>query len=284
MAAKQAAKTLTTSVVSALEDAASVVEELQDEMTSWRDNMSSANMEHMPKFDEVSECCDSLESADLRQRVDDLVVVIGQCTEGKSFRAGCHEHVVGKKCKRCGWSGVLHIQTIYPLVEATTHFRSETEVAYIQDGCARTVFRVTGPSPTQEDIDAELVHARQYWWKEAARIAEYNATQQIPPRRPDEPEEEAMPGAEGLDATFTYPEGRKRRRPSRASRLDEATTLLEGSVNALEGKLGELRDAERNVPLTDAQSDLLSDVEIAMQDIREALDELGSVEFPGMFG
>jgi chromosome segregation ATPase len=38
------------------------LEELMSEMESWRDNMSSANMEHLPKYDEVSEAYDNLES------------------------------------------------------------------------------------------------------------------------------------------------------------------------------------------------------------------------------
>jgi molecular chaperone GrpE (heat shock protein) len=38
------------------------VEELLDEMTTWRDNMDNANMTHLPKYDEVSECCDALET------------------------------------------------------------------------------------------------------------------------------------------------------------------------------------------------------------------------------
>jgi paraquat-inducible protein B len=42
----------------------SEVESLTEEMTSWRDNMSGANMEHLPKYDEVSEACDELENID----------------------------------------------------------------------------------------------------------------------------------------------------------------------------------------------------------------------------
>jgi len=32
-------------------------------MESWRDNMDNANMSHLPKFDEVSDCFDTLDSA-----------------------------------------------------------------------------------------------------------------------------------------------------------------------------------------------------------------------------
>jgi hypothetical protein len=40
----------------------SQLESLKDEMGSWRDNMSGANMEHLPKYEEVSEAADSLDN------------------------------------------------------------------------------------------------------------------------------------------------------------------------------------------------------------------------------
>lgn len=38
------------------------IDELRSEMTDWRDNLDSANLTHLPKYDEVSECCDALDS------------------------------------------------------------------------------------------------------------------------------------------------------------------------------------------------------------------------------
>ena len=46
---------------SAKEEAAAQVEELQEEMQSWLDNLEGANMEGVPKHDEVQECVDALE-------------------------------------------------------------------------------------------------------------------------------------------------------------------------------------------------------------------------------
>lgn len=37
------------------------LQSLRDEMREWADNMSSNNMEHLPKYGEVSECADSLD-------------------------------------------------------------------------------------------------------------------------------------------------------------------------------------------------------------------------------
>jgi len=36
---------------------------LKEESGSWKENMEGANMEHLPKYDEVSECYDALETA-----------------------------------------------------------------------------------------------------------------------------------------------------------------------------------------------------------------------------
>lgn len=47
----------------AFENGKSGVEELKEEIESWKENMEGANMEHLPKYEEVSECYDQLDSA-----------------------------------------------------------------------------------------------------------------------------------------------------------------------------------------------------------------------------
>lgn len=42
-------------------DALSEAQSLRDEIADWRDNMESNNMEHLPKYEQVSECVDNLE-------------------------------------------------------------------------------------------------------------------------------------------------------------------------------------------------------------------------------
>lgn len=37
---------------------------LKDEMVSWKENLESGNMDHIPKYDEVSDCADTLENVD----------------------------------------------------------------------------------------------------------------------------------------------------------------------------------------------------------------------------
>lgn len=46
-----------------VEDARSELESLKEELEEWRDNMDSNNMSHMPKYDELCEAIDQLDSA-----------------------------------------------------------------------------------------------------------------------------------------------------------------------------------------------------------------------------
>lgn len=41
----------------------SEIDNLKSEMESWRDNLDGANMSHLPKYDQVSECADVLDNA-----------------------------------------------------------------------------------------------------------------------------------------------------------------------------------------------------------------------------
>ena len=40
------------------------VEDLREQMNEWRENMEGASMEHMPKYEEVQECCETLDCYD----------------------------------------------------------------------------------------------------------------------------------------------------------------------------------------------------------------------------
>jgi len=100
-------QTIKSTIRDSLESGAQAVDDLKDEMESWRDNMDGANMSHLPKFDEVSECADSLGNADLTSKVEELVSLLEVACEGKGMVPGCPEHVLGKKCKRCRWDGTI---------------------------------------------------------------------------------------------------------------------------------------------------------------------------------
>jgi hypothetical protein len=70
------AKKHTDSALGALEVAAGIVEGLHEEMTDWQSNMEGSSMEHLPKYEQVSECVDALDNADVRNRVDELVSLL----------------------------------------------------------------------------------------------------------------------------------------------------------------------------------------------------------------
>ena len=49
--------------VAKINDGIAELQALHDELEEWQDNMSAADMEHLPKFDEVSEAVDEIENA-----------------------------------------------------------------------------------------------------------------------------------------------------------------------------------------------------------------------------
>lgn len=57
------------------------IESLKDEMVEWKENMESNSMEALPKFEEVSECADSLETVydDLERAVGELETLAADC-------------------------------------------------------------------------------------------------------------------------------------------------------------------------------------------------------------
>lgn len=61
--AGQRAKPVTATAEGAFEDGKSEIESLKEEITEWKENLEGNSMEHLPKYEEVSECADTVESA-----------------------------------------------------------------------------------------------------------------------------------------------------------------------------------------------------------------------------
>lgn len=269
--------TSTSTILGAIEDAAAVVADLLDEMTTWRDNMSSANMEHLPKYDEVNETVDLLEAADMESRADSLRDAVEQLAEGRAFVAGCPEHVEGQRCKRCKWDGVpAPLVEIAPLVEFYPPKESDwtdtlTVASLLHGTCTSTWTVVHGAAP--ETIAYEREQARRRWWKEATELARRNDNR-LGHRLEDIPELPPFPGLEDIEEKTVTFSVTKKRRMSRAARLDEGTTMLEAALAALHAIVDGIDDPE----------DRLSELQPAMDDLQESLDELSNVCFPGMFG
>lgn len=61
--AGQRAFPIRSTVEGAFEDGKSEVESLKEEIGEWKENLEGNSMEHLPKYDEVSECSDALDAA-----------------------------------------------------------------------------------------------------------------------------------------------------------------------------------------------------------------------------
>lgn len=70
------AKKQTDTVTDLLEMAANDVATLTEEMEEWQGNMEGANMDHLPKYEQVSECVDALQNADLVSYAETLVAAL----------------------------------------------------------------------------------------------------------------------------------------------------------------------------------------------------------------
>lgn len=60
------------------EDGKSDVEGLKEEMDEWANSLESNNMEHLPKYEEVTECRDALEAALDRMESIEVPEVLGE--------------------------------------------------------------------------------------------------------------------------------------------------------------------------------------------------------------
>lgn len=67
------AKKQTDTVIDLIEMAAADVASLTEEMEEWQSNMEGANMDHVPKYEQVSECVEALQNADLASYAERLV-------------------------------------------------------------------------------------------------------------------------------------------------------------------------------------------------------------------
>lgn len=88
------AKKQTDDVISLLEMAASDVQALTEEMEEWQGNMEGANMEHLPKYEQVTECVSGLQDADLATYVETLVDALGAAEQHGFACNESIEHVV----------------------------------------------------------------------------------------------------------------------------------------------------------------------------------------------
>jgi hypothetical protein len=105
MTARKVTKvTIELTVEDALSGTSSDIEELRDEMESWRDNLEE-HFSSTEKYERVSDAASALEDLDVENRTSALVEALELASDGKAARSACAPHVVGAPCERCGWNG-----------------------------------------------------------------------------------------------------------------------------------------------------------------------------------
>jgi len=101
--------------IGSLEDALSDIEALKEEIEEWRDNLESNSMDHLPKYEEVSEAADNLDSA--WGEIEDAKRELEEALEGKPacdhrperFKKKANQQgrfrSLARRCPRCRWDG-----------------------------------------------------------------------------------------------------------------------------------------------------------------------------------
>lgn len=256
-------------------------EDLLQGMTDWAESMENANVEHLEKYEEVSACRDALESAELNARLETLAEALEVATEGKSFRQGCPPHVVGSRCKRCGWGGLLPRPFTAPTLWEGAELRPDgNRVNY---NVAKIVSRGytsvhTANILNKAEVGDARERARREWWADCERATTRNALlRTIPARLEDEPAVEPVVELGG-DVSWQEWRGYGKRALvlSRADRMSNAQASIEAGLDALDGLREVHAAADENAPGYDA----LNDVVEAADEVVEALSELDGIDFP----
>jgi hypothetical protein len=282
-----------TTVENALSAAGSDVNDLKDEMDSWRDGMED-KFSSTEKYERVSEAADGLENADLESHCEALVTALQELSEGRPFVAGCPEHVVGTPCplvKKCSWKGEMHKRSNWGRQTVIRHNPPQKKTQTWEQGSKKvkkttTYFGSIGnqywcvdePSTPKEreETQAAFEIAAKKAEEENLRID----TPFIPARIANVPETFPVAGLEDLcDAKVSYVEFQpyKGKGLSRANRLGNAITAAQAAIEVVQAKLeeagGDPRDEGRIRTATDA-----------VEEVESAIGELEGIEFPGMYG
>lgn len=275
----------------AIDQCACTIEELAEEMGSWRDGMEE-KLSHTEKYERVSEAADALENSEVRSAVDSVESAIEEL-EGKPFKPGCPEHVLGQKCSRCGWNGVARKPSYEPelllkkpIMESyRTGNGDRLVVAKVREGYGYRVYDVP-KGASEAEIEGERLRAKTYFDELHAKWVENNAPEKlIRSRLPDTPELLPLEELQGIGETkcaWQELQPYKGRSLSRADRLGEATqsgragldSMREAVEKYAEAHKGEEEEDERVVALREA-----------LDELEGAIEELeNGVDFPGMYG
>lgn len=120
-------------VVSVADDVQSMVEGLKTEIEEWKDSLESNEMEHLPKYEEVSECFYTLEAVE--EVADEIVSIIEQLPEGTQRAEVTFVQDTRKKATSRSYQfGVLGVQTLLNVIYMISGLRMKVEdlTAYLE--------------------------------------------------------------------------------------------------------------------------------------------------------
>ena len=283
-----------------IESALGMLGELRDEITEWRDNMSAANMEHLPKFEAVSEAADAFDNLDL-DAGDEVAKAIRDAVNGKPFRAGCPPHVPGTKCGRCKWDGgareayrltlpeppVLvppselrpeHVGHTYWKVVWGSYRGRDQAVGFYSDATTPAIppaILIRIEQAQRGLLGVHEVDVNQATGRRQLE-ADFPPACKLPRELPDEPEIEPVPGLAERVAHVTW-QRLKKTKPSRADRRSDALSMLRTSIESVREGTTDLEG------LTESQEDVVQAIAAALDDLDTVCDEVEDVEFPGMY-
>lgn len=121
-------------------------------------------------------------------------------------------------------------------------------------------------SETADNMQEKMSQTSKYQAVEEAR----DALDGFCDNEPDVPD-----GVSVLEVTYIEMVNRRKGRgPSRNTRCSNAVSLLEGVITAINAHAEDLEDGD----------DLKGEIETLADDLQEAVDSAGGVEFPGMYG
>ncbi len=279
---------VTSTVTSLISDAGSIVEELKDEMSEWRDNLEE-KFSATEKYERVNEAADALENSDVTGKAEELIEALEEATKGKPYKPGCAPHVVGTACAVCKWDGKAQKRSgnkqTAKLYDPPVDKRGNYEQAfsgkktYLHEryygavGCQVWCLDVKAPASEHAQVKQEAEEA-------VAKALAENALLNKP-YVPDErkPVAEILPITSLLglaDAEVRYSEFQayKGRSISRATRLSNATSGGKAAIEVVREAL----DAY------DGADDRIDEITTALDEFESALDECENVDFPGMYG
>lgn len=266
---------------------------LQEEMESWRDALED-KLSHTDKYQAVSEAADTLENSELESRCDDLITKLNELAEGSPFVAGCPEHVVGRKCRRCKWDGVAKkpygakkiVEAHEPPEKVVRDWGADKGETYLVFGLIRSG-NMTESYEIREGARPTLIEEMKKRFATACATAKEEnlrlETPVIPSRIEDVAEVLPLKTFEGIcnrKVSWTELQAYKGKSLSRSDRLGNATSAIRAAVEAVR----EAIEAAVKGGAADEEDDRVSVVKDALDEVESGLDEVESVEFPGMYG